>query len=86
MNHYNIQTGPDGIYWVTLQPLMKDVQNSVDQLMAIDVNTLTVSDQELLNLKILGLHTVYQFLGSLETEQFLRDKRIELGVEDETIH
>jgi hypothetical protein len=86
MNQYNIQTGPDGTYWVTLQPLMSDIQESVSKLEEINIDELTNSDKELLNLKILGLHTVYQFLGSLVTEQSLKEKRVELGGSDETVH
>ena len=85
-NQYNIQTGPDGTYWVTLQPLMSDIQESVSKLEEINIDELTNSDKELLNLKILGLHTVYQFLGSLVTEQSLKEKRVELGGSDETVH
>lgn len=75
MNKYQIETGPDGIYWVTLQPLMTDVQASIEKLMKIDANTLTERDKQLLDLKILGLHTVHNFLGSLVTEQYLKEQR-----------
>lgn len=75
MNTYRMITDHNDVDWVTIQPLMQDIEDNLEKLKKIDVTNLTQKDQELMNLKILGLHTVHNFLGSLVTEQFLKQQR-----------
>jgi hypothetical protein len=70
---YQIQTGPDGIHWVSVEPLMEDTKNALHALMDIDPSALKKEDQDFLNIKIAMCRGVYEFLGSLLTEQTLKD-------------
>jgi len=80
MNYtYKLMRQTDGTLLVTIQPLMNDIQKSIDGLMDIDISTLSSEDKQIFDLKILGLKTVYEFLGSLVQEQLLRDKQLEIS-------
>jgi hypothetical protein len=70
---YKIETGPDGIHWVSVEPLMEDTKNALHALMDIDPSALKKEDQDFLNIKIAMCRGVYEFLGSLLTEQTLKD-------------
>ena len=67
--------GSDDQLWVTVRPLMNDIQQAMADLAEMDISTLNKEDTYIFNMKILGLKTVYEFIGALETEQFLKDKR-----------
>lgn len=69
---YHVETGPDGIRWVSIEPLMDDIVQSIDQLMKIDVTDLSDENKHVMDLKILGLRTVHEFLGSLITADNLK--------------
>lgn len=69
---YHVETGPDGIRWVSVEPLMDDIIQSMDALMKIDTEKLDDNNKEVLNLKILGLRTVHEFLGSIITADNLK--------------
>lgn len=79
MNYtYKLIRQTDGTLLVTVQPLMQDIENSIKQMMEIDVSALSKDDKQVFDLKILGLKTVYEFLGSLVQEQVLKDASAEL--------
>lgn len=79
MNYtYKLIRQTDGTLLVTVQPLMQDIENSIKQMMEIDVSALSKDDRQVFDLKILGLKTVYEFLGSLVQEQVLKDASAEL--------
>lgn len=65
--NYQVETGPDGVRWVSIEPLMTDVNNSIVEMMDLDVSSLSDENKQIVDLKILGLKTIYQFLGSLIT-------------------
>ncbi len=64
--------------YVSIQPLMKDVAESVRQMQEMDVSHLSDENQRIFDLKMLGLTTVYEFLGAFVTEQMLKDKAAEI--------
>ena len=75
---YRLAKDQDGVLLVTVQPLMDDIEKSIQQMMDIPIDTLTDEDKEIFNLKILGLKTIHEFLGALVQEQFLKDAAREL--------
>lgn len=87
---YHVETGPDGIRWVSLEPLMDDIVQSMDALMKIDLESLDDNGKEILNLKILGLKTVHEFLGSIITADNLKKMKTNMsnndGQEKEKLH
>jgi hypothetical protein len=75
---YKLMKGGDDNLYVSIQPLMKDIMNSVVKMQTIDVSGLSDNDKSIFDLKMLGLTTVYEFLGAFITEQELKDKAAEL--------
>lgn len=69
---YHVETGPDGIRWVSIEPLMTDIVSSIDALMKIDTSDMKQEDTHILDMKILGLRTVHEFLGSIITADNLK--------------
>jgi hypothetical protein len=59
----------DGIVWVTLQPLLTDVKQALDN--AKNINTENMSDDEKrgVDFTILAMESVLNFITSLLTEQ-----------------
>ena len=70
---YKLMKGGDGHLYVSIQPLMKDIAASVAKMHVMDVSHLNDENQRVFDLKMLGLTTVYEFLGAFITEQQLRD-------------
>jgi hypothetical protein len=75
---YKLMKGGDGHLYVSIQPLMKDIAASVAQMQQMDVSHLSDENQRIFDLKMLGLTTVYEFLGAFVTEQLLKDKAADL--------
>jgi hypothetical protein len=78
-NRYVLQNGPDGITWCSLQPLMEDINENISKLMDIDISQLSDDNKHIFEMKILGLRTVHQFIGSLVQEkdlELLREKHL----------
>jgi len=75
MNNYKVERGPDGTRWVSVEPLMKDINEAIIKMMDIDVSGLSDENQRIMDLKILGLRTVYEFMGSIITADNLAQKR-----------
>ena len=70
---YKLMKGSDEQLWVTIKPLMNDLQAAINQLNDLDITALVdLQEQKIFELKLLGLKTVYEFLGALETEQYLK--------------
>ena len=72
---YHVETGPDGIRWVSIEPLMEDIVNSIDGLMKLPVEEFDKLDDDgkhIIEMKILGLRTVHEFLGSIITADNLK--------------
>jgi hypothetical protein len=75
---YKLMKGGDGYLYVSIQPLMKDIAASVKQMHTMDISELSDENQRIFDLKMLGLTTVYEFLGAFVTEQQLKDAAADL--------
>ena len=75
---YKMIKGGDGHLYISVQPLMRDIAKSVAIMQQMDVSNLNEDNQKIFDLKLLGLTTVYEFLGGFVTEQQLKDKAAEL--------
>lgn len=76
---YKLIKGGDGHLYVSIQPLMKDIAKSVHVMQEMDISSLNEEQQKIFDLKLLGLTTVYEFLGAFITEQQLRDSASEVS-------
>jgi hypothetical protein len=67
--NYKMVRAEDGIVWVTLQPLLTDVKQALDN--AKNINTENMSDDEKrgVDFTILAMESVHNFITSLLTEQ-----------------
>lgn len=63
---------------VTVDPLVKDIEISLEKMMDIDTTELSDDNKHLFEMKILGLRTIHQFLGALQQEQYLKEYKTEL--------
>jgi len=75
---YKLIKQEDGELLVTVKPLMNDIEKSINKMMEINVDELSTENKQIFDLKILGLKTVYEFMGALVQEQTLKDLGQEL--------
>jgi hypothetical protein len=75
---YKLSKDENGELLVTVKPLMNDIEKSINQMMEIETEDLSEENQRIFDLKILGLKTIYEFLGALVQEQYLKDTAHEL--------
>jgi hypothetical protein len=75
VNLYKLERREDNNIWVNIQPLMADIQKHFDNLHDMDTSEFTEQDQELLDLKVVGLRAIYEFLGALKLEHELKELR-----------
>ena len=85
-NRYVLQNGPDGVTWCSLQPLLLDINENICKLMDIDVSELSEENKYVFEMKILGLKTVHQFIGSLVQEKDLELMREKIAEEQGAMH
>ena len=71
--NYKMVRAEDGIVWVTLQPLLTDVKNALDNAKNIDTNDMTDNDKRGIDFTILAMESVYNFITSLLAEQNLSE-------------
>jgi hypothetical protein len=71
--NYKMVRAEDGIVWVSIQPLMTEVKNALEKAKNIDVSTMDVDDKRGVDFTILSMEAVYNFLGSLMTEQSVNE-------------
>jgi len=67
----------DNIVWVTIQPLMTDVKQALRNAKDIDTSKMSVDEKRGVDFTILSMEAVYNFLGSLLTEQNLKEIALE---------
>jgi hypothetical protein len=72
---YQIVEGPDGVHWLTLEPLIEDMKQAMDMLLSINPKDFSQKDNNLLDFKIASLKSATEFLNSLLTEVRLQDLR-----------
>jgi len=81
---YHVETGPDGIRWVSVEPLMEDIVGAIDGLMKLPKEQFEKLDDDgkhIIEMKILSLRAVHEFLGSIITADNL--KKMKAGAKDE---
>jgi hypothetical protein len=68
---YMMHTAPDGITWVTIQPLLVQTMQHLDEAKAIDVSKLSDDERRGVDFTILSMESVVNFLKSLLAEHEL---------------
>jgi|TARA_R110000868_G_scaffold312928_1_gene573950 hypothetical protein len=63
--NYKLQKGPDNITWCSLEPLMRDLIESIKILNDMDLPLHEESDR---NNKIMGIKAAYEILAALVNE------------------
>ena len=58
---------------VTVDPLVKDIEVSLEKMMEMNIDELSDDNKHLFEMKILGLRTIHQFLGALQQENYLKE-------------
>jgi hypothetical protein len=66
---------------VTVDPLVKDIEISMEKMMDIDTTELSDDNKHLFEMKLLGLRTIHQFLGALQQENYLKEYKTGLTKE-----
>lgn len=69
---YHVETGPDGIRWVSIEPLMEDIVGAIDGLMKLPTDDLDDDGKHIIDMKIVALRSVHEFLGSIITADNLK--------------
>ena len=70
MTNYKLVKGPDSITWVSLEPLVDDIKNSIIHLMELE---LPPEEEEGRSKKIMGLHATFEILSALIQESNLKE-------------
>jgi hypothetical protein len=78
---YKLYRDDDNELVVTVDPLVKDIETSIEALMEMDVDDLSDDNRHIFEMKILGLRTIHQFLGALQQENYLKEYKA--GLTDE---
>ena len=86
--NYKMVRAEDGIVWVTLQPLLTDVKQALENAKNIDVNNMTEQEKTGVNFTILAMESVHNFITSLLTEHSLTEivNKEEQKPDQETLH
>jgi hypothetical protein len=66
---------------VTVDPLVKDIEVSLEKMMSMNVDELSDDNKNLFEMKILGLRTIHQFLGALQQENYLKEYKAGMTTE-----
>ena len=78
---YKLYRDDDEQLVVTVDPLVKDIEVSIEAMMNMDVEDLNEENRHIFEMKILGLRTIHQFLGALQQENYLKEYKA--GLTDE---
>jgi hypothetical protein len=78
---YKLYRDDDEQLVVTVDPLVKDIEQSLEKLMEMNVDDLSDENKQIFEMKILGLRTIHQFLGALQQEQYLKEYKQGLTTE-----
>jgi hypothetical protein len=78
---YKLYRDDDEQLVVTVDPLVKDIETSIEAMMGMDVDNLSEENRHIFEMKILGLRTIHQFLGALQQEQYLKEYKAGLTTE-----
>jgi len=78
---YKLYRDNDEELVVTVDPLVKDIETSIEAMMNMNVDDLSDDNKHIFEMKILGLRTIHQFLGALQQENYLKEYKA--GLTDE---
>ena len=78
---YKLYRDDDEQLVVTVDPLVKDIEVSIEAMMNMNVDDLSDENRQIFEMKILGLRTIHQFLGALQQENYLKEYKV--GLTDE---
>jgi hypothetical protein len=70
---YKLYRDDDEQLVVTVDPLVKDIEVSMQAMMDMNVDDLSDDNKHIFEMKILGLRTIHQFLGALQQENYLKE-------------
>ena len=78
---YKLYRDDDEQLVVTVDPLVKDIEVSLEKMMSMNVDDLSDDNKHIFEMKILGLRTIHQFLGALQQENYLKEYKAGLTTE-----
>jgi hypothetical protein len=78
---YKLYIDNDEQLVVTVDPLVKDIENSIVAMMDIKTDDLSDDNKHIFEMKILGLRTIHQFLGALQQENYLKEYKAGITTE-----
>jgi hypothetical protein len=78
---YKLYRDDDEQLVVTVDPLVKDIETSIEAMMDMNVDDLSDENKHIFEMKILGLRTIHQFLGALQQENYLKEYKAGLTTE-----
>lgn len=73
MSNYEMQRGPCGTIWVTLQPLIHETKQILENSKSIKTTGMDHDEVKGIDFTILSLEAVYNFLKSLQAEQEVKE-------------
>ena len=74
MKQYQMTTAPDGITWVSLQPLLDQTMLHLDEAKKIDITTMTDDEKRGIDFTLLSMEAVVNFLRSLIAEHLMEEE------------
>jgi hypothetical protein len=78
---YKLYRDNDEQLVVTVDPLVKDIESSLEKMMDIKTDDLSDDNKHIFEMKILGLRTIHQFLGALQQENYLKEYKAGITTE-----
>jgi hypothetical protein len=71
--NYKMVRAEDGIVWVTLQPLLTDVKQALENAKNINTKEMSTDEKHGVDFTILAMESVHNFITSLLTEHSVRE-------------
>lgn len=71
--NYKMVRAEDGVVWVTLQPLLSDVKQALENAKNIDTSNMDDKEKTGVDFTILAMESVHNFITSLLTEHSVRE-------------
>ena len=78
-----MQRGPCGTIWVTLQPLIHETKQILENSKTIKTTGMDQDEIKGIDFTILSLEAVYNFLKSLQAEQEVKEMIVQATAEQE---
>jgi hypothetical protein len=78
---YKLYRDTDEQLVVTVDPLVKDIELSMEKMMDMNIDEQSDDTKHLFEMKLLGLRTIHQFLGALQQENYLKEYKAGITTE-----